>query len=221
VLICGAAFDAQHAVAEEAGSAPRGRANRAEPSWIASSRGTSSRGAEADWHVASLGPALPAACGWKAAWPWWSVPAASRCARVAGLRAAGARVLVVAPDLSPSLSDLAAGGLIAVRERGYLATVLEGARLALACTDQPEVNAAVAADAEWQRIWCVRYGTGPLLVRPLPDVLCVAGSDAEGPAVPHQRRQLGRGRGIHGHEAIPGRRQVPVQRLRGARGALG
>jgi uroporphyrin-III C-methyltransferase/precorrin-2 dehydrogenase/sirohydrochlorin ferrochelatase len=76
--------------------------------------------------------------------------------RVAGLRAAGADVLVVAPDLSPSLADLAARGLIAVRQASYQATDLEGAWLALACTDQPEVNAAVAADAERLRLWCVR-----------------------------------------------------------------
>lgn len=76
--------------------------------------------------------------------------------RVASLRAAGATVLVIAPDLSPSLRDLAARGLITTRERGYLATDLEGAWLVLACTDQPEVNAAVAADAERRRIWCVR-----------------------------------------------------------------
>jgi uroporphyrin-III C-methyltransferase / precorrin-2 dehydrogenase / sirohydrochlorin ferrochelatase len=76
--------------------------------------------------------------------------------RVAGLRAAGAHVLVVAPQLSPSLNDLASRGLVTARRRGYLATDLEGAWLVLACTDQPDVNAAIAADAERQRIWCVR-----------------------------------------------------------------
>jgi uroporphyrin-III C-methyltransferase/precorrin-2 dehydrogenase/sirohydrochlorin ferrochelatase len=76
--------------------------------------------------------------------------------RVAGLRAAGASVLVVAPRLSPALYDLAARGLIAAHERGYQPGDLHGAWLVLACTDDPGVNAAVAADAEQQRTWCVR-----------------------------------------------------------------
>src|SRR5947207_16008042 len=76
--------------------------------------------------------------------------------RVAGLRAAGADVLVVSPRLSPALADLAARGLIAARNRGYAPGDLDGAWLVLACTDRPEVNAAVAADAEARRLWCVR-----------------------------------------------------------------
>ena len=76
--------------------------------------------------------------------------------RVAGLRAARADILVVAPALSPSLEDLASRGRITVRRRGYEPADLHGAWLVLACTDQPEVNAAVAADAERQRTWCVR-----------------------------------------------------------------
>jgi uroporphyrin-III C-methyltransferase / precorrin-2 dehydrogenase / sirohydrochlorin ferrochelatase len=76
--------------------------------------------------------------------------------RVAGLRAAGADVLVVSPRLSPALADLAARGLIGARNRGYAPADLDGAWLVLACTDRPEVNAAVAADAEARRLWCVR-----------------------------------------------------------------
>src|SRR5215469_229545 len=76
--------------------------------------------------------------------------------RVAGLRAAGADILLVSPQLSPTLSDLAARRLITARRRGYEPGDLAGAWLVFACTDQPAVNAAVAADAEQQRIWCVR-----------------------------------------------------------------
>ncbi len=76
--------------------------------------------------------------------------------RVAGLRAAGAEVWVVAPELSPTLADLAARGLIAARMRGYGPADVAGAWLVFACTDRPEINAAVAADAERQRVWCVR-----------------------------------------------------------------
>ncbi len=76
--------------------------------------------------------------------------------RVAGLREAGAEVVVVAPRLTPALADLAARGLITAHQRGYQPGDLDGAWLVLACTDQPEVNEAVAADAERQRVWCAR-----------------------------------------------------------------
>ncbi|MBO0821967.1 MAG: hypothetical protein J2P26_14100, partial [Nocardiopsaceae bacterium] len=75
---------------------------------------------------------------------------------VAGLLAAGADVLVVAPDLSPSLADLVSRELISTRPGRYAADDLRDAWLVLACTDRPEVNAAVAADAERSRLWCVR-----------------------------------------------------------------
>jgi uroporphyrin-III C-methyltransferase/precorrin-2 dehydrogenase/sirohydrochlorin ferrochelatase len=76
--------------------------------------------------------------------------------RVAGLRTAGADIVVISPQLSPTLGDLAARGLITARTRGYEPGDLDGAWLVFACTDQPGVNAAVAAEAERQRIWCVR-----------------------------------------------------------------
>ena len=80
--------------------------------------------------------------------------------RVAGLRTADADVLVVAPELSPSLADLAARGLISARQRPYQITDLEGAWLVLACTSRAEVNEAVAADADMMRLWCVRADDG-------------------------------------------------------------
>jgi uroporphyrin-III C-methyltransferase / precorrin-2 dehydrogenase / sirohydrochlorin ferrochelatase len=76
--------------------------------------------------------------------------------RVAGLRAAEADVVVVSPQLSPTLGDLAERQVIAVHRREYQPGDLDGAWLVFACTDQPGVNAAVAADAEQQRIWCIR-----------------------------------------------------------------
>jgi uroporphyrin-III C-methyltransferase/precorrin-2 dehydrogenase/sirohydrochlorin ferrochelatase len=76
--------------------------------------------------------------------------------RVAGLRAAEADVVVVSPQLSPTLGDLAEREVIAVHRREYQPGDLDGAWLVFACTDQPGVNAAVAADAEQQRIWCIR-----------------------------------------------------------------
>jgi uroporphyrin-III C-methyltransferase / precorrin-2 dehydrogenase / sirohydrochlorin ferrochelatase len=76
--------------------------------------------------------------------------------RVAGLREAGAEVVVVAPALTPALADMADRGLITGHRRGYQPGDLDGAWLVLACTDRPEVNEAVAADAERRRLWCAR-----------------------------------------------------------------
>src|SRR5262250_1372999 len=76
--------------------------------------------------------------------------------RVAGLRAAGAQVVVVAPRLTPALADMAARGLITAHQREYQPGDLDGAWLVLACTDQAQVNEAVAAGAERQHIWCAR-----------------------------------------------------------------
>src|SRR5215813_15193573 len=76
--------------------------------------------------------------------------------RVAGLRAADAQVVVVAPRLTPALADLAARGLVTAHQREYQPGDLDGAWLVLACTDQPQVNEVVAADAERRHLWCVR-----------------------------------------------------------------
>jgi len=76
--------------------------------------------------------------------------------RVAGLREAGAEIVVVAPWLTPALADQADRGQITAHRRGYQPGDLDGAWLVLACTDQPEVNQAVAADAERQHLWCAR-----------------------------------------------------------------
>src|SRR6185437_10048225 len=76
--------------------------------------------------------------------------------RVAGLREAGAEIVLVAPRLTPALADMAGRGQITAHERGYQPGDLDGAWLVLACTDRAEVNEAVAADAERQHLWCAR-----------------------------------------------------------------
>jgi uroporphyrin-III C-methyltransferase/precorrin-2 dehydrogenase/sirohydrochlorin ferrochelatase len=76
--------------------------------------------------------------------------------RVPALLDAGAEVAIIAPELSPALDDLAAAGRIAWAARGYAAGDCAGAWLVCACTDDPAVNAAVAAEADAAGIWCVR-----------------------------------------------------------------
>ena len=76
--------------------------------------------------------------------------------RVPALLDAGAEVFLVSPKVAASLEDLAAAGRIRWEARGYQPGDCAGAWLVCACTDDPAVNAAVAAAAEAQRTWCVR-----------------------------------------------------------------
>jgi len=86
------------------------------------------------------------------------------------LLGAGARVLVVAPDLDDVLAGLAARGQIIARRRSYRAEDLDDAWLVLACASQDGINARAAADAEQRRIWCVSGRDAAALPRmpPLP-----------------------------------------------------
>ncbi len=100
--------------------------------------------------------------------------------RTKALVEAGADVTVIAPDVSSELAALP----VTVRRRRYRAGDLTGAWLVHAATDDQAVNAAVAADAERWRIWCVRADDA-------------AASPARTPAVTrhgerHRGRDLGR-----------------------------
>jgi uroporphyrin-III C-methyltransferase/precorrin-2 dehydrogenase/sirohydrochlorin ferrochelatase len=81
--------------------------------------------------------------------------------RVAGLLDARADVLVVSPQISASLHDLAAAGRIRWQSREYAPGDCAGAWLVCACTDDPAVNAAVAQEAEAARIWSRRDAAAP------------------------------------------------------------
>jgi uroporphyrin-III C-methyltransferase/precorrin-2 dehydrogenase/sirohydrochlorin ferrochelatase len=72
--------------------------------------------------------------------------------RARGLADAGARVEVVAPLVSPELATLG----LTIHERRFAPADLDGSWLAVACTDDPMVNAAVAEAAEVRRVFCVR-----------------------------------------------------------------
>ena len=71
------------------------------------------------------------------------------------LLAAGADVTVVAPSLTPTLENLAQHRLVALR-REYQPGDLNDAWLVIACSGQPDVDAAVAAEADQRRVWCIR-----------------------------------------------------------------
>jgi uroporphyrin-III C-methyltransferase len=76
--------------------------------------------------------------------------------RVAGLLDARARVTVVSPVVTPALEALVAPGSLTWIRRRYETGDLDGAWYAVAATDDPSVNAAVAGDAERARIFCAR-----------------------------------------------------------------
>jgi len=74
--------------------------------------------------------------------------------RIPALLASGARVLVVSPEVTPSIEGLL--GEVEWRSRGFEPADLDGAWYAIAATDVAEVNEHVLAAAEERRIFCVR-----------------------------------------------------------------
>ncbi|WP_033287846.1 uroporphyrinogen-III C-methyltransferase [Amycolatopsis jejuensis] len=80
--------------------------------------------------------------------------------RLPRLLRAGARVEVVSPHTTPSVQGMADAGELVWHERRYTGGDLAGAWYALACTNDPEVNAAVCAEGERERVFCVRADEG-------------------------------------------------------------
>ncbi|MFN3950181.1 bifunctional precorrin-2 dehydrogenase/sirohydrochlorin ferrochelatase, partial [Microbacterium sp.] len=80
--------------------------------------------------------------------------------RVARLRAAGARVRLVAPVATPGLAALAAAGDVEWRERAFDAADLDDAWFCHTATGSASVDASVVDAAEARRVWCVNAGHG-------------------------------------------------------------
>ncbi len=70
------------------------------------------------------------------------------------LLAAGARVDVVAPQALPAIQDLANAGAITLHLREFAPSDVVGHFLVVACTDQPQVDAAVFAACEQHQTLC-------------------------------------------------------------------
>lgn len=68
--------------------------------------------------------------------------------KVSGLRKADARVVVISPTLCDRLEDLAASDAVEVVRRTYQRGDLEGATLAIAATDDPDINQLVWEEAQ-------------------------------------------------------------------------
>ncbi|TWG08873.1 uroporphyrinogen-III C-methyltransferase [Saccharopolyspora dendranthemae] len=88
--------------------------------------------------------------------------------RLPRLISTGAAVEVIAPQATPAVEALADSGEITWSPREYLDGDLDGAWYAVAATASDEVNAAVVAEAERRRVFCVRadHGAGGSAVTP-------------------------------------------------------
>ncbi|MFC9549341.1 uroporphyrinogen-III C-methyltransferase [Rhodococcus sp. NPDC056960] len=84
--------------------------------------------------------------------------------RLGLLIASGARVHLISRTVTPAVEGMATAGQITVELREYRDGDLADAWYAIACTDEPDTNAAIVAEAERNRVFCVRadnarYGT--------------------------------------------------------------
>jgi precorrin-2 dehydrogenase/sirohydrochlorin ferrochelatase len=68
--------------------------------------------------------------------------------RIAGLREQGAQITLIAPEASPALQALAEDGTVHWDRADYSNELLQGAFLVIAATNNRDVNAAVARDAQ-------------------------------------------------------------------------
>ncbi|MGW0906574.1 uroporphyrinogen-III C-methyltransferase [Streptomyces sp. NPDC002853] len=76
--------------------------------------------------------------------------------RLPALIAAGADILLVSPTATPSVEAMADAGEITWERRRYETGDLKDAWYALIATSDSEANTAASAEAEAQRVWCVR-----------------------------------------------------------------
>jgi uroporphyrin-III C-methyltransferase/precorrin-2 dehydrogenase/sirohydrochlorin ferrochelatase len=76
--------------------------------------------------------------------------------RLGLLIAAGADITVISREVTPAVEAMAAAGQLTLALRAYADGDLDGAWYAMACTDEPSTNAAVVAEAQRNRVFCVR-----------------------------------------------------------------
>ncbi|NLG56637.1 MAG: uroporphyrinogen-III C-methyltransferase [Rhodococcus sp.] len=76
--------------------------------------------------------------------------------RLGLLVASGAKVHIVSREVTPAVEGMATAGQITVDLREYRDGDLDGAWYAIACTNEPDTNAAVVAEAESRQVFCVR-----------------------------------------------------------------
>jgi len=82
--------------------------------------------------------------------------------RVPRLLAAGAKVRVISPSVTAVVEGMVGSGEVDWQRRRYADGDLADAWYVLACTDDPDANAAVVAEARRRRVFCVRADAGEL-----------------------------------------------------------
>ncbi len=76
--------------------------------------------------------------------------------RLGLLIASGADVHVISREATPAVEGMATSGQLTLELRAYADGDLDGAWYAMACTDEPDTNAAVVEEATRRRVFCVR-----------------------------------------------------------------
>ena len=80
--------------------------------------------------------------------------------RLDTLLASGPELIVVSPQAQPRVRAAADTGQLTWHARTEREGDLDGAWYAMACTDDPSINARVVADADVRQLWCVRADDG-------------------------------------------------------------
>lgn len=80
--------------------------------------------------------------------------------RLPRLAAAGARIELISPSVTPAVQGMIDAGELVWHRRRYAAGDLDGAWYVLCCTSDPAVNAMISTDAGAARIFCVRADAG-------------------------------------------------------------
>jgi siroheme synthase-like protein len=115
--------------------------------------------------------------------------------KVEGLLAAGARVTVISPELTPALAALKEEGRLHHIARPYREGDLEGYEVAVAATDDGAVNAEVAAEGRRRRVWVNAVDDPPNCDFILPsvirrgDIVIAASTGGTSPALARRLRE--------------------------------
>jgi siroheme synthase-like protein len=115
--------------------------------------------------------------------------------KVEGLLAAGARVTVISPELTPALAALKAEGRLQHIARAYREGDLEGYEMAVVATDDGAVNAEVAREGQRRRVWVNAVDDPPNCDFILPsiirrgDVIIAASTGGASPALARRLRE--------------------------------
>ncbi len=76
--------------------------------------------------------------------------------RIPFLVAARAKIELISPETTPAVEGHALAGELVWHQRPYVTGDLAGAWYVVVATDQPHVNDAISAEAERERVFCVR-----------------------------------------------------------------